>query len=323
MAGAQSLDARLAALQALREADVSELTPALTAALRGKTSLVVAKAARLAAARNLTGLLRELEGALDRFQGLPDKDDRNCAAKSALIDACDDLGSKEARLFLRGVRCVHMEPVWGGQEDRAAGLRARSLLALFRLRHLQAMNEAVRLLLDPLWQARAGAARAIANGSPLDGVPLLRYKALVGDEEGAVLEEVLGALLALEPDGSLEFVAELLDAPDEATGDVAAMALAGTRRAEACEPLLRWAAAALDRRVRVAFSALAILRAPPALAYLLSEIREAEPPRARAAVEALAPFAYDAALAERVREAAHLRPQVLRAYEESFGRAQG
>ena len=328
----RSLEARLKAVQACADVDVAEARPQLVKALRGKTAVIVAAAARIAANRYMSDLLPELEAALERFFDLPGDKDAGCLAKAALVTACDDLESQTIDLFLRGVVCVQLEPVWGGQEDRAAGTRARSLMALFRLRHHQAILEATRLLADPWPAARIGAARAIANGSPLPGVPLLRYKALIGDDDPRVTEEALGSLLALDPDDSLDFVANLLASSDGTVADMAAMALGESRLESACDPLIaRVESLASDPLLsrtsgpmRVALVALAVLRRPRATQYLIGLVRQAPSGQAIGAIEALAPFSYHRDLANQVREAVHARPEddrasVLVAHDEAFG----
>ena len=314
----RSVKSRIDRLDALRDADPDEARPAVAAALRTKTAVVVGHAAQMAASRDLVELRPEVEQAFARYLDLPGDKDVGCLAKSPLVAACDDLESLDTKLFLRGVRCVQFEPVWGGKQDRAAGIRARSLMALFRLRCPQAMSEAARLLADPEPAARAGAARAMANGSPIEGLPLLQYKALIGDDDERVIEETFGSLLALDPDGSVALLAELLKSPDETTGELAAMALGASRLELACDPLARWTRTLADRRARVGFAALAILRTTRAIEVLLAEIGTAPPERAVFAVEALAHFEYDRGLRARVQAQAKLRPAVLEAYERVF-----
>src|SRR5947209_3885935 len=63
--------------------------------------------------------------------------------------------------------------------------------------------------------ARANAARAIGAAGRADGIPLLRFKCLVGDEDVQVTTECFGALLSLAPSGSLDFVAGFLHSSDD------------------------------------------------------------------------------------------------------------
>ncbi len=316
--GRGGLEARLEALSALRGASPEEAREPLSDALRLRTALVVARAAEVTAAGAITELLPQLEAALDRFLDLPAEKDRRCVAKTALAAACDDLGSREDRLFARAARCVQLEAYWGGREDTATAVRIHGLMGLVRLRDSEAMNEAARLLADPEARARAGAARALANGSPLVAVPLLRHKTLAGDANDEVTGEALASLLALEPEESVGFVAGFLDSPDETIGDAAALALGDSRLDAACDALTRWARTVHGRRPQIAYTALACLRLPRAFDALLDVIRAAPPDRAVMAVEAMAPFREDQTLAARTRAAAKDRPQVALACDRAF-----
>ena len=84
----------------------------------------MARAAEIVAEWELAPFELALIAAFDRF--LPDavRRDPTCAAKIAIAEALNRLESREAELFLRGVRHVQPEPVWGGREDTAARLRA-------------------------------------------------------------------------------------------------------------------------------------------------------------------------------------------------------
>src|SRR6266566_3450965 len=81
-------------------------------------------------------LVPDLLAALDRFFLDPVKSDPQCWAKNALVQALATLGHEEAAVFVRGLRHIQMEPVWGGQEDTAAALRGNSALALVQCRDL-------------------------------------------------------------------------------------------------------------------------------------------------------------------------------------------
>src|SRR5205807_6012373 len=67
-------------------------------------------------------------------------------------------------------------------------------------------------------------------------VPLLRFKALTGDEEPEVTCECFPVLLRLDPE-SVSFVAHFLGHGDEAVQEGAALALGETRRPGAFEVL--------------------------------------------------------------------------------------
>ena len=83
--------------------------------------------------------------------------DKGCAAKTAIAEALAAMEYGEPEPFLRGVRHVQREPVWGGTEDTAGRLRAACILGLMGTGYPDAAREAVDLLADPQPDARAAA----------------------------------------------------------------------------------------------------------------------------------------------------------------------
>lgn len=296
-------DERIRQLERLRGAPKAEVVPDLTAALRSNAAAEVSVAARLAEEMELVELVPALEAALRRMIRA-DARHRSSVACVAAASACDALGSRDVDLFLECCRTPELDP--------SGALRERALFALFRLQAGEAMLEAARLLADRNVAGRVAAARAVANANPLAGVPLLRFKALMGGEEPEVLEHVLDSLRALDSEGFVPFAAGLLGSKDEALANAAAMALGHSRDPAGCAPLIDWADTLLSDKLDLAFSALAILRQPRATQYLLEQIREASVQRAQLAVLAMSPFLYDQTLLAQVREAAGKRGEVLR-----------
>jgi HEAT repeat protein len=307
-------DERVKRIQLLREAPKAEALPGLAAALKSNAPLEVSVAARIAEEGGLVELLPELEAILKRSLR-PESRDRSSVATVAVASACDALGSRDLDLFLECCRAAEFDP--------AGTLRGRALFALFRLQTGDAMLEAARMLADRNAGVRAAAARAISNGSPLAGVPLLRFKALSGEEEPEVLEQVFESLLALDPEGFVPFSVSLLSSRNEALVNAAAMALGHSRNPAACAQLIDWADALPLDKLDLAFSTLAILRQPTATKYLLEQIRDASVQRAQLAVVAISPFLYEQKLLADVREAAGKRSEVLRALSRVSDRAEG
>jgi hypothetical protein len=274
---------------------------ALVSALCDKRSALVAVAATQVERAGLLGLEPQLLAAFDRFMGKPDRTDKGCLAKNAIASALYRLEVDACEVFLRGVRHVQLEPVWGGKQDTAVELRVTSALGLVRNHHPDSMLELARLLADPEAPARAGAASAIAYSGQVDaGVALLRFKALLGDEDPRVMGACCAGLLTLDPERSLQFVAELLERDDERC-EAAAIALGESRLPGAFAVL----AAACERAVTAArratpMLALAMLRSERAFDYLLAIVADAAPDSASKALEALALFAHDRILGERV-----------------------
>jgi HEAT repeat protein len=286
-----------------REAESLEL---LRAGLADRSSHVAARAAQIAGEHELAALVPALAAAFERFLVNGAKSDPGCAAKTAVVEALSRIGAAEPVLFLRGVRHVQLEPVWGGRADTAVGLRCASAFALVTMGYGDALVPLAELLADPEPRARAAAARALGHRELESGVPLLRLKALVGDAEPEVLSECFTALLAIAPAESVEFLARFLDpSASEQTRETAALALGGSRRREAFAPLRSWfEASPQDAIRRTALVAIAMLKSDEALDFLLALVAEAPGPTARLAIEALALHRYDDALVARVRRAA-------------------
>ena len=131
------------------------------------------------------------------------------------------------------------------------------------------------LLADPEKVARSAAAKALGASGALAAIPLLRFKARVGDEEPEVVVECLTGLVNADPEGSLSFVGGFLDA-DEEVAEGAALALGESRRPAAFEILKsHWPRARLDESLgRVVLLAIAITRLSTALDFLFGVLAE-------------------------------------------------
>ncbi len=309
MARDRKLEAALAALRSVRDDPRSETaTSELRNALEHRSSHVVASAAGLVAELDIRGLASELEAAFDRFMHNPTKTDKGARAKAALADALYRTEEPAHALFLRGIRHVQLEPVYGGKADTAARLRGICALGLVRINHPDVLAELAELLADPEPAARRSAARAIGYHESELGLPLLRLKLLSGDEDPEVIAACLAALLKIGAESSLPFVGRLLERADRETCQAAALALGEARIPDALA-LLRdlWERSDDAELRRTALLAIATLRHDQALEFLLALIAEAPGPSARDAIEALAIYKDDVALGERVRDTAKRR----------------
>lgn len=322
MAKSRALEDALAALQALRDDPGSERTlAALRKALGDKSSHVVAKAAQIAGEFEISALTPDLVAAFDRFMAQPPKADPGCRAKAHIADALYQIGYDDERVFLRGIRHVQLEPVYGGKMDTALELRGACALGLVRMSYPEVLTELADLLADPEAAVRSAAARAIAYSENDQGVPLLRLKVLVGDDDPQVISECLTALLRLAPATSVPFVARLLDAERPAIGELAALALGGSRLPDAFGALRQWWERTTHPEVRrTALLAIAMLKYDQAIDFLLSLIADAPGPTARDAIKALGLYRHDDALRRRVcevaekREGADLRAAITEAF---------
>ena len=313
------IEARLAEIAALRddpEAGVAELRKAV----RSKTGLVTAAAVDIIAGARLEPLLPELATAFPRFLEDPIKRDPQCRAKRAIVRALIELDRWEDDVFAAALTCVQREPVWGGSADTAAELRGLAALGYAQLRHPDAVEVIAELLADRERAARLGAARALGDSGRLEAIPLLRFKARLGDPEPEITAAVFSSLLALDPE-AVDTVAAYLGHRSELVCEPAALALGESRLEAALPHLVAFARSAIDAdRRRVGYVAIALARLEPGIDFLLDVIAAESPDAAMLAIDALMPFAHDAELGKRVREAAgrHEDPAVASAAREAF-----
>lgn len=307
MAARRTLDDVFANLNKVKDAPRSEESlAALRAALASASSFAAAKAARLAGELELGELGPDLVAAFDRFLG--GADDPGCTAKAAIAEALYRLGHDGAMgVFLRGIRHVQMEPVFGGRVDTAVDLRGASAFGLVRIGYRDVLPELADLLADREPPVRISAARALAYRDGRDGVPLLRLRVLAGDEP-EVIGECLAALLRLSGGGALPFAARFLDDGNDRIAEAAALALGASRLEEAFADLREWVERVVSPVLRRAgLVAIATLRRDAALDYLFGLVEHAPPVTAAQAVEALALYKGEQALEDRLRQAASKR----------------
>ncbi len=289
MPGKRSFDQELAALDELKHQTPEAVVEPLRKALTHRNNYIVAKAADVAAKFHLVQLLPELLAAFDRFFTDPPKTDPQCWAKNALSRALAELGCQDVDVFLRGVRHLQLEPVWGGSEDTAGTLRGTCALALVQCRSLPE-NELLRflmeLLVDKDKSVRVEAVRAIEQVGSRPAALLLRLRALLASDEPEVLGACYGGILRIEGASAIPWIARFLAGADETAAE-AAWAIADQRSPEAFAALRERFAMERDAWFRsVLLSAIALTRQQEALDFLFQLIR-AEPLNAEAAVTAL------------------------------------
>ena len=169
----------------------------------------------------------------------------------------------------------------------------------------RALVELTALLNDAEAAARMGAVRAIACGNPREAELLLRSKALAGDAEPQVLGECFTALLSVEPEESIAFVAAYLAHSDEAVRELAALALGESGLDGALAPLRdAWSGVLLsDEFRRALLQAAAAHRSDAAFDWLLEIVGEARVAVALLVIESLALYRHDARLMQRLTSA--------------------
>ena len=173
--------------------------------------------------------------------------------------------------------------------------------ALDRLR--SQVSELADLLADAESDARIGAARAIGFAGREASHPLLRYKVLVGDADARVIYECFVALLRLDPQSSLLFVADHIRSDDPALAEAAALALGESGLVEAF-PVLQahWTEVEELSVGRAILLALTLLRHKPATDFLVALLAEAPIHQAVDSLGALDLYRHDEELWRRVEE---------------------
>jgi HEAT repeat protein len=289
MPGKRKFDEQLAALDALRRQTPESAIEPLRKALTHRNNYVVAKAADLVREFTLQQLTPELLSALDRFFADPVKSDPQCWAKNSLSRALATFEHQDAAVFLRGMKHIQLEPVWGGRSDSAGTLRGICALALVQCRSLvesDLLAHLIELFADKDKSVRVEAIRAVEQVGSSSSVLLLRLKAISGDEEPEVLGACYSGILSLEGKTAVPWISRFLATADDAAAE-AALALAGTHSAPAFDALQDHFAKAVDPWFRsVLLSAIALTRQDAALEFLFELVRT-ESLQAEAAIEAI------------------------------------
>lgn len=325
MAKARGVDAKLAGMRALRTEPVSpQFISQLREALADKSNFVAAAATEIVGERSLTELVPDLAAAFHRFLEDAVETDKTCRAKIAIVEALHKLDADEEAVYRVAVKHVQPEPRWGGSDDTAAPLRATAAFALVRVNPRDLMVLLADLLTDPEKVARSAAAKALGSSGALAAIPLLRFKARVGDEEPEVVVECLSGLMTADPAESLPFVGGFLDA-DEEVAEGAALALGESRRPEALTILQKhWPRARRHEALgNVVLLAIAITRLPAAVDFLLEVLGAESEPTAAGALSALAIHRHNPTIRDRVAAAVAKKGAGLKkAFEKQF-RAEG
>ena len=235
----QAFDAKIAAFEALRTSPQHAEEP-LRKALLDRNNFLVSKAAALVGDLFVSALIPDLLAAFDRALVDPAKTDPQCWAKNAIAKALKELSHHDAEVYLKGLRYIQMEPVWGGQVDTAATLRGTCVQALIdcQLPDLTMLIHLAEALADAEKGVRVDAAMALSRAGIPEAAPLLRFKALSGDPEPEVLGQCFHSLLQMAPGDSVAFVRRFLtpDREDEIRAE-AASALAQSHEPAAMEAL--------------------------------------------------------------------------------------
>jgi HEAT repeat protein len=289
MPGKRSFEEQIAALDRLRQQAPEARIEPLRQALEHRNNFVVSKAADLVRDFQLQQLIPELLTAFDRFFENPVKTDPQCWAKNSLSRALAAFEHQDAAVFLRGMRHIQLEPVWGGSSDTAGTLRATSALALVQCRSLlepDLLAHLVELFADKDKSVRIEAARAVEQvGSPSAAL-LLRLRAILGADEPEVLGACYSGILRVEGVSAIPWISRFLVSSDDPAAE-AALAIAGTHSAQGFNILCERFTEESDPWFRsVLLSAIALTRQDAAVEFLLELVRT-ESLQAEGAIEAI------------------------------------
>lgn len=276
MTAKRQFEEQIAALDALRHtAEQTRLDP-LRKALTNRNNFITAKASDLIREFGLCELIPDLLKAFDHFFDHAEKSDPQCWAKNAISRTLAAFELQDADVFLRGMRHIQMEAVWGGRSDTAGTLRATCALALVQCRSLtetDLLAHLIDLVTDKDKAVRTEIVRAIGQVGSSSASLLLRQRAMLGNDEPEILGACYGGILRAEGKRALPWVARFLATADDSAGE-AALAIAGTHSPEGFESLRGALAGASDPWFRsVLLSAIALTRHDAAMDFLLDLVK--------------------------------------------------
>ncbi|MGC2476205.1 MAG: HEAT repeat domain-containing protein [Candidatus Sulfotelmatobacter sp.] len=318
MPGKKQFEQQVAQLDALRHASPESRTEPLRKGLASKSNFLAAKAADLIREFNLQDLIPDLLKAFNRFFEHPEKSDPQCWAKNAISRALAGFELQDADVFLRGMRHIQMEPVWGGRSDTAGTLRATCALALVQCRRLSEpdlLAHLVDLLADKDKTVRAEVVRAIDQvGSPAASL-LLRLRAVLGNDEPEVMGACYSGVLHIEGVTAIPWIAGFLAMADDAAGE-AALAIASTRSMEGLAVLRKNLVQTTDPWFRsVLLQAIALMRMDAAIEFLI-ELVQTESLDAEGAIEAILRSAASEDIIQRLKTLTSANPRLARVFAE-------
>lgn len=276
MPGKRNVEEQVAALDALRSQPEDTRIEPLRKALAQRNNFLVGKAADLVRELRMAQLLPEMLNAFDRFFRNPEKTDPQCWAKNSLSRAFIALEYQDVEVFLRGMRHIQMEPVWGGRSDTAGTLRATCALALVQCRSLtekDLLEHLVDLFADKDKAVRTEVVRAVEQLNSPSASLLLRLRAVLGKDEPEVLGACYGGILRIEGLRAIPWVQCFLATGDDSAAE-AALAIAATHSVEGFRALRECLVHATDSWWRsVLLSAISLTRQEEATEFLLELVR--------------------------------------------------
>jgi len=287
-----NLEERIEHVRDLGRRPVTDQTMvSLRKALGDRSNLIVAQAAKVVGELRLRDLLPDVLQVFDRMLQKGSSADPKCWAKKAIVDVLKKMDYDQSDPFLRGLRHIQMEPVWGGQEDTATSLRGSCALALLQCGDLsrhKKLRHLVDAMADPEEPVRVDAVRAVEQMAGDDAALLLRLKARVGDPKSRVTGQVLESIINVEGEQGVAFVCGFLESERDEICEEAALALGASRRVTGFAALKEaWSRERTRPRSEVFLRAISACALPEAIDFLVDLVKDGLQSEADAAVRAL------------------------------------
>lgn len=332
MAPRTSVDERLRAAQKLRdESDPELLRKGISTALKDRTGLVVAEAAKLIRAAELQGFETELLTAWELMLVNPLKTDPGCTAKTAIVEALSQLEYDEPEFYQNAIRYRQLEPSWGGREDSAVNVRGAAAFAIARSGRqgiVVKLTKLVEMLVNE--ESRNGqvfAVQAIADTGRDEAIPVLRLRFGMGPPFAEVLGACMTGLLGLAPETSIPLVAgclkQCLVTGNNELLQEAAVALGECGRAEAVSALISaWKLTGEPGIQESLLTSIGLSREATGIDFLIS-LFNSDQTEAEIALNALGPVCVYPDIKEKVREAVNRMgdPFLVSLFERRYGTA--
>ncbi len=297
---------QLTRLDAFKEAPADVAIAGLRKALADRINVIVAKASRIAAARQMAELIPDLLKAFDVLLTKPDRDPQ-CAGKNEIARALVEMSYSGSEPFLLGSVHVQMEPVWGGRVDTAVTLRGTCVIGLAQsngLPRFDVLRRLVAALTDSAHPVRCDAVRALEQMGGEECELLLRLKALTGDNEPQVTGQTIESVLKLEGARALPFAASFLQTAVDGVREEAALALGASHVPGSLEILREALPQAHEETFRRALlSAIGTSREEGAAEFLFGLLEGDGTSDAEGSLEALALHRHHPDITSRVRKA--------------------
>jgi len=318
MTAKRKFDEQIAALDALRQLAPDDRVDPLRKALSNRNNFIAAKAADLIREFRSEELTPDLLTAFERFFENAEKTDPQCWGKNALSRALAAFEHQDPETFLRGMRHIQMEPVWGGRSDTAGALRSTCALALVQCRTLteaDLLAHLVDLFADKDKTVRREVLKAVTQISSPSAALLLRARAVLANDEPEVLGACYSGVLNIDGISAIPWVSQFMASADDAAGE-AALAISATHSTEAFECLKQHLLDSADPWWRsVVLSAIALCRQEAALEFLLAQV-ESESLYAEGAIEAILRAAPTEEVIHRLKDATKSNPRLARVLAE-------